>query len=46
MRTGPAQPYNFGYSNKTLAVSQKTLQNFSPAPYSTIHNIHEWWFKK
>jgi len=40
------QPYNFGYSHNTLAVSQKTLQNFSPASYSTIYNIHEWWIKK
>ena len=40
------QPYNFGYSNNTLAVSQKSLQNFNPASYSTIYNIHEWWIKK
>ena len=40
------QPYNFGYSNNTLAVAQKSLQNFNPASYSTIYNIHEWWFKK
>ena len=40
------QPYNFGYSNNTLAVSHKSLQNFNPASYSTIYNIHEWWIKK
>jgi len=40
------QPYNFGYSNNVLAVSQKSLQNFNPASYSTIYNIHEWWIKK
>jgi peptide/nickel transport system substrate-binding protein len=40
------QPYNFGYSNNVLAVAQKTLQNFAPASYSTIYNIHEWWIKK
>jgi peptide/nickel transport system substrate-binding protein len=40
------QPYNFGYSNNTLAVSQKTLQNFAPASFSTLYNVHEWWVKK
>jgi len=40
------QPYNFGYVNNTLAVSQKTLQNFNPAPYQTLYNVHEWWVKK
>ena len=40
------QPYNFGYSNNVLAVSQKTLQNFNPASFSTIYNVHEWWIKK
>jgi peptide/nickel transport system substrate-binding protein len=40
------QPYNFGYSNNVLAVSQKSLQNFAPAPFSTIYNVHEWWIKK
>ncbi len=40
------QPYNFGYSNNVLAVSQKTLQNFAPASFSTIYNVHEWWIKK
>jgi peptide/nickel transport system substrate-binding protein len=40
------QPYNFGYSNNTLAVSQKTLQNFAPASFSTIYNVHEWWIKR
>jgi peptide/nickel transport system substrate-binding protein len=40
------QPYNFGYSNNTLAVSQKTLQNFNPASFSTLYNVHEWWVKK
>jgi peptide/nickel transport system substrate-binding protein len=40
------QPYNFGYSNNVLAVSQKTLQNFAPASFSTIYNVHEWWVKK
>lgn len=40
------QPYNFGYSHNTLAVSQQTLQNFAPAPYGTTYNVHEWWIKK
>lgn len=40
------QPYNFGYSNNTLAVAQKTLQNFAPASYSTIYNVEQWWIKK
>jgi peptide/nickel transport system substrate-binding protein len=40
------QPYNFGYSNNTLAVSQKALQNFNPASFSTLANVHEWWIKK
>ncbi|TME90491.1 MAG: hypothetical protein E6I44_00215 [Chloroflexi bacterium] len=40
------QPYNFGYVNNTLAVSQKSLQNFNPAPYSTVYNVHQWWVKK
>jgi peptide/nickel transport system substrate-binding protein len=40
------QPYNFGYSNNTLAVSAKALQNFAPASFSTLYNVHEWWIKK
>jgi len=40
------QPYNFGYSNNTLAVSQVSLQNFAPASFSTLYNVHEWWVKK
>jgi peptide/nickel transport system substrate-binding protein len=40
------QPYNFGYSPTVIAVSQKSLQNFNPASYSTIYNVHEWWIKK
>lgn len=40
------QPYNFGYASNVLAVSQKTLQNFAPASFSTIYNVHEWWIKK
>lgn len=40
------QPYNFGYSNTVLAVAQKTLQNFAPASFSTIYNVHTWWIKK
>ena len=40
------QPYNFGYSNNVLAVSQKTLQNFAPAPFQTVYNVQEWWIKK
>jgi peptide/nickel transport system substrate-binding protein len=40
------QPYNFGYENNVLAVSQKTLQNFTPAPYQTVYNIQQWWIKK
>src|SRR5687767_684486 len=31
------QPYNFGYSSNTLAVSQTWLQNFAPASYGTIY---------
>lgn len=40
------QPYNFGYSNNVLAVSQKSLQNFTPAPFQTVYNVQEWWIKK
>lgn len=40
------QPYNFGYENNVLAVAQKTLQNFTPAPYGTVFNIFKWWIKK
>ncbi len=40
------QPYNFGYSNNVLAVSQKSLQNFAPAPFSAIYNVEQWWIKK
>lgn len=40
------QPYNFGYSNNVLAVSQKSLQNFAPASFSTIYNVYQWWIKK
>lgn len=40
------QPYNFGYANNVLAVSQKSLQNFAPASFSTIYNVYQWWIKK
>jgi peptide/nickel transport system substrate-binding protein len=40
------QPYNFGYANNVLAVSQKTLQSFDPGSFSTLYNVHEWWIKK
>ena len=40
------QPYNFGFVPNVLAVSQKTLQNFAPAPFSTTYNVHQWWIKK
>ena len=39
------QPYNFGYVNNVLAVSQKGLMNFNPASYAAIYNVHEWWIK-
>jgi len=29
-----------------LAVSQKSLQNFAPAPFQTVYNVQEWWIKK
>jgi peptide/nickel transport system substrate-binding protein len=40
------QPYNFGYANNVLAVSQQQLQNFKPGSFSTIYNVHQWWLKK
>ena len=40
------QPYNFGYSNNVLVGSQKTLQNFDPASFSQIWNVHTWWIKQ
>lgn len=40
------QPYNFGYANNVLAVSQKSLQNFAPASFSTVYNVYQWWIKK
>ncbi len=40
------QPYNFGFVPNVLAVSQKSLQNFAPAPFSTLWNVEQWWVKK
>jgi len=40
------QPYNFGYAPNSLAVAQKSLQNFAPASFSTVYNIQQWWIKK
>jgi len=40
------QPYNFGYANNVLAVSQNTLQNFTPGSFSTVYNVYQWWVKK
>ena len=40
------QPYNFGYANNVLAVSQNSLQSFKPGSFSTIYNVFEWWIKK
>jgi peptide/nickel transport system substrate-binding protein len=39
------QPYNFGYANNVLAVSQKALQAFDPGPFSQIWNVEQWWIK-
>jgi peptide/nickel transport system substrate-binding protein len=40
------QPYNFGYVPNILAGSQKTLQNFNPASFSTVYNVYQWWIKQ
>lgn len=40
------QPYNFGYSNNVLAVSQLSLQGFKPASFADVYNVFEWWIKK
>ena len=40
------QPYNFGYVPNVLAVAQKSLQGFAPAPFSTLYNVEQWWIKK
>ena len=40
------QPYNFGYANNVLAVSQQQLQNFKPGSFATIYNVFQWWLKK
>ena len=40
------QPYNFGYANNVLAVSQNSLQNFKPGSFSTVYNVYQWWIKK
>lgn len=40
------QPYNFGFVPNVLAVSQKSLQSFAPAPFSTLWNVEQWWVKK
>jgi peptide/nickel transport system substrate-binding protein len=40
------QPYNFGYVPNVLYGSQKTLQNFNPAPFAQVYNIYEWWIKQ
>jgi peptide/nickel transport system substrate-binding protein len=40
------QPYNFGFVPNMLAGSQKTLQNFNPAPFATVYNVQEWWIKQ
>jgi len=40
------QPYNFGFVPNVIAVAQKSLQGFAPAPFSTLYNVQEWWIKK
>ncbi|HAL26810.1 MAG TPA: hypothetical protein DCP25_08740 [Chloroflexi bacterium] len=40
------QPYNFGYANNVLAVSQNSMQNFKPGSFSTVYNVYQWWIKK
>lgn len=40
------QPYNFGFSPTALVVTAANMQNFDPGSFSSIYNIHEWWFKK
>ena len=39
------QPYNFGFSSNTIAVAQKTLQEFKPDTFGTYWNIEKWWVK-
>jgi len=40
------QPYNFGFSPTTLAVTAKNLQNFAPGSFQSRWNVEKWWFKK
>jgi peptide/nickel transport system substrate-binding protein len=40
------QPYNFGYVPNVLIGSQRALQNFAPASFAAVYNVHEWWFKR
>jgi peptide/nickel transport system substrate-binding protein len=40
------QPYNFGFGNNILSVTNVTMQNYDPGAFSTIWNVEKWWFKK
>ncbi len=40
------QPYNFGFGNNVLHVTNKDLQNFDPGSFGSRWNIETWWYKK
>jgi hypothetical protein len=40
------QPYNFGFGANTLAITDKTIQNFAPTTYAVRYNVKDWWIKK
>jgi peptide/nickel transport system substrate-binding protein len=40
------QPYNFGYANNVLHVSQNSLQNFKPGSFADVYNVYQWWIKR
>jgi len=40
------QPYNFGFSPNTIAVTPKNLRNFAADTFSTYWNIEKWWVKQ
>jgi len=40
------QPYDFGFSPKTLLVVPKSLREFDPGSYGTAWNVEKWWYRR
>ncbi len=40
------QPYDFGFSPKTLLVVPKSMREFDPGSFGTAWNVERWWYRR